>query len=86
MTLAQLDVGAFGSPDGPGGDRVPPQDVHAEQSVLGGMLLSKDAIGDVAEELKSTDFYRPAHELIYDAIIDLFSRVSRSTRSPSPTR
>ncbi|GAB4076087.1 replicative DNA helicase [Nostocoides australiense] len=74
MTLAQLDVGAFGSPDGPGGDRVPPQDVHAEQSVLGGMLLSKDAIGDVAEELKSTDFYRPAHELIYDAIIDLFSR------------
>ncbi len=74
MTIAQLDVGAFGSPDGPGGDRVPPQDVHAEQSVLGGMLLSKDAIGDVAEVLRSADFYRPAHELIYDAVIDLFSR------------
>ncbi len=74
MTLAQLDVGAFGSPDGPGGDRVPPQDLHAEQSVLGGMLLSKDAIGDVAEIVRSADFYRPAHEVIYDAIVDLFGR------------
>ena len=74
MSIAQLDVGAYGSPDGPGDSRLPPQDVHAEQSVLGGMLLSKDAIGDVAEALKSTDFYRPAHELIYDAIVDLFSR------------
>ncbi|WP_344087634.1 replicative DNA helicase [Nostocoides veronense] len=48
--------------------------MHAEQSVIGSMMLSKDAIGDVAEVLRSADFYRPAHELIHDAIIDLFGR------------
>ena len=40
-------------------DRQPPQDVAAEQSVLGGMLLSKDAIADVVEVLHGPDFYRP---------------------------
>ncbi|HLV04036.1 replicative DNA helicase [uncultured Georgenia sp.] len=55
-------------------ERTPPQDLAAEQSVLGGMLLSKDAIADVIEELRGQDFYRPAHELIYDAIIDLYGR------------
>ena len=55
-------------------ERVPPQDVAAEQSVLGGMMLSKDAIADVVEELRGTDFYRPAHEAIYDAILDLYGR------------
>ena len=55
-------------------ERTPPQDVIAEQSVLGGMLLSKDAISDVVEILRERDFYRPAHELIYDAIIDLYGR------------
>src|SRR5699024_5009622 len=55
-------------------DRTPPQDLAAEQSVLGGMLLSKDAIADVVEELRGQDFYRPAHELVYDAVIDLYGR------------
>ena len=55
-------------------ERTPPQDVIAEQSVLGGMLLSKDAIGSVVEVLRERDFYRPAHELIYDAIVDLYGR------------
>ena len=55
-------------------DRTPPQDLIAEQSVLGGMLLSKDAISDVVEILKDRDFYRPAHELIFDAILDLYGR------------
>jgi replicative DNA helicase len=55
-------------------DRTPPQDIAAEQSVLGGMLLSKDAIADVAEVIRGTDFYRPAHEMIYDAIVDLYAR------------
>ena len=55
-------------------ERTPPQDVLAEQSVLGGMLLSKDAISEVLEILRERDFYRPAHELIYDAILDLYSR------------
>src|ERR1044071_7052205 len=55
-------------------ERTPPQDVAAEQCVLGGMLLSKDAIADVVEILRSNDFYRPAHATIFDAIIDLYGR------------
>ena len=57
-----------------GFERVPPQDLDAEQSVLGGMLLSKDAIADVVEVLKGADFYRPTHETIYNAILDLYAR------------
>ncbi len=56
------------------GDRTPPQDMAAEQSVLGAMLLSKDAIADVAEVLRGDDFYRPSHEIIHNAILDLFGR------------
>jgi len=55
-------------------DRTPPQDVAAEQSVLGGMLLSKDAIADVVEILRAGDFYRPAHTVIFEAILDLYGR------------
>src|SRR6201986_1897159 len=54
--------------------RQPPQDLAAEQSVLGGMLLSKDAIADVLEKLRLSDFYRPAHQNVYDAILDLYGR------------
>jgi len=61
------------APRGPG-DRTPPQDMAAEQSVLGSMLISKDAIAEVTEILRGSDFYRPAHEIIHDAIIDLFGR------------
>lgn len=60
--------------EGPGLDRMPPQDLDAERSVLGGMLLSKDAIADVLETVRGQDFYRPSHELIYDAILDIFGR------------
>jgi replicative DNA helicase len=55
-------------------ERTPPQDVAAEQSVLGGMLLSKDAIADVLEILRPADFYRPAHATIFEAILDLYGR------------
>ncbi|HEY3547670.1 MAG TPA: replicative DNA helicase, partial [Propionicimonas sp.] len=73
MSLAE--VMPYGSEaDYAGPDRTPPQDVAAEQSVLGAMLLSKDAIGDVAEVVKGRDFYRPAHETIYEAIINLYGR------------
>src|SRR5439155_20664990 len=61
-------------PVGSAPDRQPPQDLSAEQSVLGGMMLSKDAIADVVEVLRSADFYRPAHQTIYDAILDLYGR------------
>lgn len=55
-------------------ERTPPQNVEAEQSVLGGMLISKDAIADVVEVLRPGDFYRPAHQVIYEAAVDLYSR------------
>ncbi|MFE2727083.1 replicative DNA helicase [Kitasatospora sp. NPDC059327] len=55
-------------------ERVPPQDLGAEQSVLGGMLLSKDAITDVTDVLQAADYYRPAHELVHLAILDLYGR------------
>lgn len=55
--------------------RVPPNDQLAEQSLLGAMLLSKDAIADVTEVLQGReDFFRVAHQTIYQAIIDLFNR------------
>jgi replicative DNA helicase len=69
--------GTYGGPGGGGSSgpgRTPPQDEHAEQSVLGAMLLSKDAIADVVESVRGVDFYRPAHELIYDAVLDLYGR------------
>nr|WP_306744535.1 replicative DNA helicase [Saccharothrix yanglingensis] len=58
----------------PGFERQPPQDLAAEQSVLGGMLLSKDAIADVVEVLAPNDFYRPAHQAVYDCVLDLYGR------------
>lgn len=55
-------------------DRTPPNDPAAEQSVLGAMLLSKDAIADVVELVRESDFYRPAHQTIYSTILDLYGR------------
>ncbi|MFC7485646.1 replicative DNA helicase [Knoellia sp. CPCC 206453] len=74
MSIAELSSSYTGSSAGPPDDRLPPQDLGAEQSVLGSMLLNKDAIADCLEVTKSTDFYRPAHELIYDAVLDLYGR------------
>ncbi|WP_285728013.1 replicative DNA helicase [Psychromicrobium xiongbiense] len=71
MTSADSSVGSLREPEFA---RTPPQDLVAEQSVLGGMLLSKDAIADVVEVLRGQDFYRPAHESIYEAILDLYGR------------
>jgi replicative DNA helicase len=55
-------------------ERTPPHDVAAEQCALGGMLLSKDAISDVIEVIRPIDHYRPAHQLIHEAILDLYAR------------
>jgi len=71
------DLGQPGTgPSAPAEDfgRQPPQDLAAEQSVLGGMMLSKDAIADVLEKLRPGDFYRPAHQNVYDAVLDLYAR------------
>jgi replicative DNA helicase len=55
-------------------ERMPPHDVAAEQCVLGGMLLSKDAISDVIEVIRPGDHYRPAHQIVHEAILDLYAR------------
>jgi replicative DNA helicase len=68
------DLGVARPAQQPDFDRQPPQDLQAEQSVLGGMLLSKDAIADVVEVLRAGDFYRPAHQIVYDTILDLYGR------------
>jgi len=73
MSIEELEYGAPAE-TGRGYDRTPPQDLEAERSVLGGMMISKDAIADVVEQLRGTDFYRPAHEVVYDAILDLYGR------------
>ena len=57
----------------PGGHRVPPQNLEAEQSVLGAMMLSTDAMADVVEILESDDFYRSAHGRIFAALRTLFA-------------
>ena len=55
-------------------ERTPPHDIAAEQCVLGGMMLSKDAISDVLEVIKPGDHYRPAHQIVHEIILDLYSR------------
>ncbi len=55
-------------------DRLPPQSLEAEQSVLGSVLIDRDAVVEVAEFLRADDFYRQAHGLIYAAMLDLFER------------
>jgi replicative DNA helicase len=71
-----MSVIDFPAGEGSGGsfERTPPNNIEAEQSVLGGMLLSKDAIADVVEALRGEDFYRPAHQIVFDAITDLYGR------------
>jgi replicative DNA helicase len=51
--------------------RIPPNDLEAEQAVLGSMLVDKDAVFTVVEILKPEDFYRNEHAEIYSAILDL---------------
>ena len=55
-------------------DRVPPQNIEAEQAVLGAMLLEREAIAKVMEKLRSEDFYREAHKVIFNAMLELYNR------------
>ena len=55
-------------------ERTPPHDIAAEQCVLGGMMMSKDAISDVLEVIRAADHYRPAHQIVHETILDLYSR------------
>ncbi len=55
-------------------ERVPPHNLEAEESVLGSMMLSGEAIAAVVELMKADDFYRPAHGRIYEAILAIYAR------------
>ncbi|TES96106.1 replicative DNA helicase [Patescibacteria group bacterium] len=54
------------------GADVPPQNIEAEQAVLGSLLIDKDAIVKVADILRSEDFYQEKHEIIYKAMLDVY--------------
>jgi replicative DNA helicase len=75
MSIAHIGLADGGAPasEPRSAERTPPHDLLAEQSALGGMLLSKDAVADVVEVVRGTDFYIPKHEIIYDAILSLYS-------------
>src|SRR5262252_3758780 len=68
MSVAEL------APRGGEFERTPPHDLAAEQCVLGGMMMSKDAISDVMEVISPHDHYRPAHQLVHEAILELYGR------------
>ena len=75
MSIAHLGLAGDtrGSSETRHGDRTPPHDLLAEQSAIGGMLLSKDAVADVVETVRGVDFYIPKHEIIFDAVLGLYS-------------
>lgn len=58
----------------PDGIKVPPQNIEAEQSVLGALLLDKNSVIKVADILRSEDFYRDDHKVIYENILKLFEK------------
>jgi replicative DNA helicase len=55
-------------------NRIPPHNLDAEESVLGAMLESRDAISAVVEILRPEDFYKPAHARVYEVICDVYAR------------
>lgn len=55
-------------------EKLPPQNVEAEQSCLGSLLIDKDAMFKVADILKPEDFYKDVHQYIFEAMLDLFSK------------
>ncbi|MDQ3030582.1 MAG: replicative DNA helicase, partial [Actinomycetota bacterium] len=57
-----------------GFERVPPHNLDAEVSVLGSMLLSRDAIAEVSELVGPQDFYRGAHRTMFEAARNLYDR------------
>ncbi|WOF23263.1 replicative DNA helicase [Microbacterium betulae] len=71
MSIAEIGQDRLGGPREH--ERTPPHDLIAEQSTLGGMLLSKDAVADVIETLRGPDFYVPKHEVIFEAVLSLYS-------------
>jgi replicative DNA helicase len=73
MAVRPVSDGGSRASASPAYERVPPHNVEAEESVLGSMLLSKDAIAEVLEMLHEEDFYRPAHRTVFRSVLDLYS-------------
>ena len=55
-------------------ERIPPQNTEAEQSLLGSLLIDKDAIIGVADIVSPEDFYKDAHRAIFDAMLELYKK------------
>ncbi|MBI5405279.1 MAG: replicative DNA helicase, partial [Candidatus Kerfeldbacteria bacterium] len=55
-------------------ERIPPQNIEAEQSVLGALLIDKDAIIKIADILHGDDFYKDAHRKIFEAMVELYEK------------
>ena len=73
MSIAHIGLAEPVDDDARRGERTPPHDLLAEQSALGGMMLSKDAVADVIETVRGIDFYVPKHEVVFNAILSLYS-------------
>lgn len=54
--------------------KIPPNDIEAEQAVIGSMLTDKEAVSLAIEKLKEDAFYREDNKLIYSAILNLYNR------------
>ncbi len=72
MAIRPVSEGGSRASASPAYERVPPHNVEAEESVLGSMLLSKDAIAEVLELLREDDFYRPAHRTVFRSVLELY--------------
>ena len=73
LSIAHIGLAEPADDDARRGERTPPHDLLAEQSALGGMMLSKDAVADVIETVRGIDFYVPKHEVVFNAILSLYS-------------
>ena len=58
-------------------EKLPPQSIEAEQSVLGCLMLDKNAIIKVADFLQAKDFYKGIHQEIYQAMLDFLEKENR---------
>jgi replicative DNA helicase len=55
-------------------DKIPPQNLEAEQSLLGALLIDKESIIKIADILNENDFYKDSHKILFEAIKELYSR------------
>jgi replicative DNA helicase len=69
-----MTINQSAEPGRPTEQRMLPNDLLAEQCTLGGMLLSQEAIAEVFDAVRGPDFYAPKHEIIFDAILELYSK------------